>query len=94
MNKFTDFSLKNAAAIIIISFILLLAGTFSASTLKQESMPDISLPIVFISTVYPAPPKDVMDNVTKVIEKRVVGVEGVKKFPPARMITFRRSRLS
>ncbi|MCU6798205.1 efflux RND transporter permease subunit [Paenibacillus sp. WQ 127069] len=79
MNKFTDFSLKNAAAIIIISFILLLAGTFSASTLKQESMPDISLPIVFISTVYPAPPKDVMDNVTKVIEKRVVGVEGVKK---------------
>ncbi|TDF92595.1 efflux RND transporter permease subunit [Paenibacillus piri] len=79
MNKFTDFSLKNAAAIIIISVILFLAGTFSASTLKQESMPDISLPVVFVSTVYPAPPKDVTENVTKVLEKRIVGIEGMKK---------------
>ncbi|NOU94813.1 MMPL family transporter [Paenibacillus sp. LMG 31456] len=79
MNKFTDFSLKNVAAIIIISLILFVAGTFSATTLKQESMPDISLPVVFVSTVYPAPPKDVMENVTKVLEKRIVGIEGMKK---------------
>ncbi|MCR8631657.1 efflux RND transporter permease subunit [Paenibacillus radicis (ex Xue et al. 2023)] len=79
MNKFTDFSLKNVAAIIIISVILFVAGTFSATTLKQESMPDISLPVVFVSTVYPAPPKDVMENVTKVLEKRIVGIEGMKK---------------
>ncbi|MDQ1914154.1 efflux RND transporter permease subunit [Paenibacillus sp. GD4] len=79
MNKMTDFSLKNVAAIIIISALLFMAGGYSATTLKQESMPDISLPLVFVSTMYPAPPKDVMENVTKVLEKRIVGIEGMKQ---------------
>ncbi|MFE5317761.1 efflux RND transporter permease subunit [Paenibacillus sp. NPDC056579] len=79
MNKLTHFSLKNAAAIIIISVLLFLAGTYASSTLKQESMPDISLPVVFVSTVYSAPPKDVMEDVTKKLEKRIVGIEGLKK---------------
>ncbi|CAG7648223.1 Swarming motility protein SwrC [Paenibacillus solanacearum] len=79
MNYLTRFSLKNVAAIIIISALLFIAGGFSATTLKQEAMPDISLPVVFVSTIYPATPKDVMENVTKKLEKRVVGIEGVKK---------------
>lgn len=79
MNKLTNFSLKNAAAIIIISMLLFIAGGFSATQLKQESMPDISLPVVFVSSVYPAPPKDVMEDVTKKLEKRIVGIEGLKK---------------
>jgi multidrug efflux pump subunit AcrB len=79
MNQITRFSMKNVAAILIISIILFIAGSFSATTLKQESMPDISLPVVFVTTVYPATPQDVMENVSKKLEKRVVGVEGVKK---------------
>lgn len=79
MNKWTDFSLKNVSAIILICVILFIAGSYSATTLKQESMPDISLPVVFITTVYPAPPIDVMENVTEVLEKRIVGIEGLKK---------------
>ncbi|TBL81242.1 efflux RND transporter permease subunit [Paenibacillus thalictri] len=79
MNLLTRFSLKNNAAIIIISLLLFIAGAFSASTLKQESMPDISLPVVFVSTIYPATPTDVMENVTKKLEKRIVGIEGLKK---------------
>ncbi|PZE21507.1 efflux RND transporter permease subunit [Paenibacillus xerothermodurans] len=79
MNQLTRFSLKNVAAILIISVILFIAGSFSATTLKQESMPDISLPVVFVSTVYPAPPMDVMEDVTQELEKRIVGIEGLKK---------------
>jgi multidrug efflux pump subunit AcrB len=79
MNQLTRFSLKNVAAILIISAILFVAGGFSATTLKQESMPDISLPVVFVTTVYPATPHDVMEDVTKKLEKRIVGVEGLKK---------------
>ncbi|MEI7028081.1 efflux RND transporter permease subunit [Paenibacillus sp. y28] len=79
MNQLTRFSLKNAAAIIIISCILFIFGAYSATTLKQEAMPDISLPMVFVSTVYPAPPKDVLEDVTKKLEKRIVGIEGLKK---------------
>ncbi|NHN33081.1 efflux RND transporter permease subunit [Paenibacillus agricola] len=79
MNQLTRFSLKNVAAILIISIILFVAGGFSATTLKQESMPDISLPVVFVTTIYPATPHDVMEDVTKKLEKRIVGVEGLKK---------------
>jgi multidrug efflux pump subunit AcrB len=79
MNSLTNFSLKNAAAIIIMSVILFVFGSYSGMTLKQESMPNISLPIVFITTSYPAPPIDVMEDVTKRIEKRIVGIEGMKK---------------
>jgi multidrug efflux pump subunit AcrB len=79
MNKLTNFSLKNIAAILIISFLLFAAGGFAATALKQENMPDISLPVVFVSTTYPAPPKDVMEDVTKKLEKRIVGIEGLKK---------------
>ncbi|OXM87258.1 efflux RND transporter permease subunit [Paenibacillus rigui] len=79
MNKLTNFSLKNVAAILIICFLLFAAGGFAATSLKQENMPDISLPVVFVSTTYPAPPKDVMEDVTKKLEKRIVGIEGLKK---------------
>lgn len=88
MNSLTRFSLKNAAAIIIISVILFIAGGFSATTLKQENMPDISLPVVFVSTVYPATPKDVMEDVTKKLEKRIVGIEGLKKLDSTSSDTF------
>jgi len=79
MNKLTDFSLKNAAAVIIISVLLFMGGAYATSMLKMESMPDISLPSVFVTTVYPASPKDVMEDVTKKLEKAIVGIEGLKK---------------
>ena len=78
MNSLTNFSLKNVAAIMIMMVILFVTGGYSAVTLQQESMPDISLPVVFVTTTYPAPPIDVMEDVTKEIEKRIVGIEGLK----------------
>jgi multidrug efflux pump subunit AcrB len=78
MNKFTDFSMKNIAAIFIIMVLLLAGGIYSTTTLKVEMMPDISVPIVIVSTTYTAPPKDVLDSVTKPLEKAVAGLEGLK----------------
>ncbi|MFB9750251.1 efflux RND transporter permease subunit [Paenibacillus hodogayensis] len=79
MNKLTSFSMKNVAAILIICAILFGAGGLSAVSLKQETMPDISLPLVFVTTVYTAPPRDVMEDVSKPLEKAIAGAEGVKK---------------
>lgn len=79
MNKLTDFSMKNVAAIIIISALLFITGVFSAMRIKQESMPDITVPMVFVTTSYTAPPKDVMEDVTKRLEKALKGLKGVKK---------------
>jgi multidrug efflux pump subunit AcrB len=78
MNKLTNFSMKNIAAIFIIMLLLLAGGSYSATTLKVESMPDITFPVVIIATQYTAPPKDVLELVTKPLEKAVSGVEGLK----------------
>ncbi|UUZ85713.1 efflux RND transporter permease subunit [Paenibacillus sp. P26] len=78
MNKLTSFSMKNITAVIIIILILIGGGIYSSTTLKVESMPDISFPVVLVNTQYLAPPKDVLEDVTKPIEKAVASLEGIK----------------
>ncbi|MEY9091869.1 efflux RND transporter permease subunit [Paenibacillus sp. RC84] len=78
MNKMTSFSMKNVAALFIIMLLIFAGGIFATTKLKVESMPDISFPIVVISTQYTAPPKDVLDQVTKPLEKAVAGFDGIK----------------
>ncbi|WP_028549349.1 efflux RND transporter permease subunit [Paenibacillus sp. UNC451MF] len=78
MNKLTQFSMKNITAVIIIILLLFGGGIYAASTLKVESMPDISFPVVLVNTQYTAPPKDVLEDVTKPLEKAVAGLEGLK----------------
>ncbi|WP_405082482.1 efflux RND transporter permease subunit [Paenibacillus chitinolyticus] len=78
MNKMTSFSMKNVAALFIIMLLIFAGGIFATTKLKVESMPDISFPIVVISTQYTAPPKDVLDQITKPLEKAVAGFDGIK----------------
>ncbi|NHN29793.1 efflux RND transporter permease subunit [Paenibacillus agricola] len=77
MNQFTNFSMKNVAAIFIIVALLLGGGIYSAFTIKVENMPNISFPVVLISTSYPASPTDVMREVTKPIEDKISNIEGL-----------------
>jgi multidrug efflux pump subunit AcrB len=75
----TRFSLKNSAAVIIIVFLVTMGGVFAATSLKVENMPDISFPVVLVETDYPnASPEDVLDDVTKPLEKAVNTIEGMK----------------
>lgn len=88
MTVLTRFSMKNIAAVIIIVLLLLGGGLYASSTLKMESMPDISFPVVVVSTEYAAPPKDVLDNVTKPLEKSVASVEGLKNLTSSSMDNY------
>jgi multidrug efflux pump subunit AcrB len=78
MIKFTQFSMKNVAAIMILMVLLLLGGLYSSGTLKVESMPDITYPVVMVNTTYLAPPKDVLEQVTKPLEKSLSSMKGLK----------------
>ncbi|MDF2724719.1 MAG: transporter, partial [Paenibacillus sp.] len=78
MIRLTDFSMKNIAAIIILILLLTVGGIYATGTLKVESMPDISFPVVMVSTQYNAPPQDVLDQVTKPLEKALTSVKGLK----------------
>jgi multidrug efflux pump subunit AcrB len=78
MIKFTHFAMKNVAAIMIIMVLLLVGGIYATSTLKVESMPDISFPVVIVNTAYMAPPGDVLEQVTKPLEKAMANLKGLK----------------
>lgn len=78
MNSLIRFSLKNPAALFILALLVAFGGIYSASGLKQEIMPDITIPVVAVITPYPgASPSDIIEQVAKPTEKAVKGVENV-----------------
>lgn len=73
------FSLNNKFALWIMTIIVLFAGMYSSMQMKMETLPDITIPIVSVTTVYPgAAPESVMNDVTKPIEQQVRNLEGVE----------------
>ena len=79
MGFFTNFSLKNASAVLILCLLVIIGGVYASTTLKKETMPDISIPIVAVITVYPgAAPNDVQEKVTKPMEALISNVQGIK----------------
>lgn len=80
MNFLTKFSLKNAVAVFIISFLLITGGIYSFSKLKVDQFPDIEFPQISIEAVYPgASPSDVDKQVVSKLEDQLDSIEGVKK---------------
>ncbi|MBS2968610.1 efflux RND transporter permease subunit [Metabacillus sp. KIGAM252] len=79
MNFLTKFSLKNAVAVFIISFLLILGGLYSFTQLKVDLLPNIEFPQVSVEAVYPgASPDDVSEQVTSKLEDEFKGIDGVK----------------
>jgi len=78
--KPTSWSIDNRTSIFIITIIITLAGLWSYNSLPKEQFPDVVVPQIFVTTIYPgASPKDMESLVTKHIEKEVKAISGVKK---------------
>ncbi|MBC7774790.1 MAG: efflux RND transporter permease subunit, partial [Phycisphaerae bacterium] len=78
--KPTSWSIDNRASIFIITVLITLAGIMSYNALPKEQFPDVVVPTIFVSTIYPgASPSDMEQLVTKPIEKQLKGISGVKK---------------
>lgn len=79
MRSVIRFSLNNKFAIWLMTIIVTVAGLYAGVTMKQETLPNLDIPIVSVTTVYPgAAPEEVADRVTKPIEQRILNLEGVK----------------
>lgn len=79
MRSIINFSLNNKFALWMFTIIVLVAGLYSGMNMKQESLPNLSLPYLSVTTVYPgAAPEAVVDDVTAPLEQRLKNVEGVK----------------
>jgi multidrug efflux pump len=63
----------------VIAIVIMLAGALAIRTLPVAQYPDIALPQVTISGVYPgASAKTVEDSVTQVIEQKMKGLDGLE----------------
>ncbi|MUT66444.1 efflux RND transporter permease subunit [Paenibacillus sp. NEAU-GSW1] len=79
MKSIIKFSLNNKFALWILTAIVMFAGLYSGLNMKMETLPDITVPIVSVTTVYPgAAPEEVMEKLTKPIEQRTRNMDGVK----------------
>lgn len=79
MKGIINFSLNNKFAIWILTIIVAAAGLFAGVTMKQETMPNINIPFLSITAIYPgAAPEGVVQDVTIPLEKRLRNVDGVK----------------
>lgn len=78
--KPSSWSLDNRTAIYFFTFLITVAGLFIYNSLPKEQFPDIVVPTIVVSTIYPGTsPEDIENLVTKQIEKQLKSTQGVKK---------------
>jgi hydrophobic/amphiphilic exporter-1 (mainly G- bacteria), HAE1 family len=76
--KFVETILKRPSLIIVLFAILTLGGVFSYRMLSYELMPEFSVPVVTITTIYPgAAPTEVESEISKKIEDAVSGLDNI-----------------
>jgi multidrug efflux pump len=85
IDKFKEFgpsswAINNRTSIYILTIIITLAGLATYNALPKENFPDIVVPQIFVSTIYPGTsPEDMENLVVKPLEKQMKSISGVKK---------------
>jgi multidrug efflux pump len=73
-------AVRQRVSVLVLAVIILVVGTYCYRVLPRESDPDITIPNVFVSTRYKGvASKDIETSITIEIEKKLKGLEGVKK---------------
>jgi multidrug efflux pump len=76
----SDTAVSQRISVLVLALIILIFGTYCYRVLPRESEPDITIPNVFVSTSYKGvASKDIETSITIEIEKKLKGLEGVKK---------------
>lgn len=85
----TEFALRKRVATLFFVIALVIAGTSAYVTLPRESAPDITIPLIIVSAIYPgASPVDMETLVTRHLERELQGVEGLKKLTSTSQESF------
>jgi len=76
----TWWATRNRLTIYVLTTLITLLGLYSYITLPKELFPDLVVPTIVVNTVYPgSSPTDIENLVTRPIEKRLKGINGVQK---------------
>jgi multidrug efflux pump len=78
--KLTSFALRNRTTMFLLTAVLVVFGVISYFSMPKELFPEVNVPWIMVQTVYPGnSPVDIENLVTRVIEKEVETVKGIKK---------------
>lgn len=76
----SDTAVRKRISVVVLAVVITLFGFISYRALPREAAPDITIPYVFVSTRYAGvAPEDIEKSITIPIEKKLKGLEGVKK---------------
>src|SRR5215211_1722053 len=79
MQRIVRWCLKNKSVVILATILLIGSGVYATTRLNQELLPDISFPIITISTpMAGAGPHLVDEQVTQPVEDAIDGVQGIE----------------
>jgi HAE1 family hydrophobic/amphiphilic exporter-1 len=74
-----NFVIRNKLAVWLLTIIITVAGIYSGTKMKTETIPDISIPFLVVMDVYPgATPETVMEDVSIPLEQVAEGLDNVK----------------
>ncbi len=76
----TTFAIRQRTSVLVLLVIIAIVGFFSYRAIPRESSPEITIPIIAISTVYPGvAPKDIETLVTRVLEEELNTIADLKQ---------------
>jgi multidrug efflux pump subunit AcrB len=76
----SNWAINNKTAIYVITVLLSIIGYSAYQNLPKENFPEITIPKIFVRTIYPGTSPQNMENlVTKQIEKQLKSTPGLKK---------------
>ena len=76
----SDLAVRKRVSVIVLAMVIIIFGLVAYRSLPRESAPDITIPYVFIKTQYAGvAPEDIEQSITIPIEKKLKGLEAVKK---------------
>ena len=76
--KLSSWAIKNKMTVFVLLVMIFLAGIFSYQSMPREAFPEIVIPQIFVSTVYPGNSAiDIEKLITRPLEKEINGISGV-----------------
>ncbi|HCL27161.1 MAG TPA: AcrB/AcrD/AcrF family protein, partial [Candidatus Latescibacteria bacterium] len=76
----TSWAVNHGTSVLILFFIITLAGVMAYQTIPKESFPEIEIPMIAVNTIYSGvSPKDIESLVTRVIEQELNTVPDLKQ---------------
>ena len=80
MKNIIRWFITNTVAANLLMIFIIISGFFTLSRLRMEVFPDIAIPIINVSVIYPgSSPEDVEESICVKIEEQVQGINGIKK---------------